>query len=149
NIFAEIVDRIGVSWDVWYGRLKAYKDRKGHCRVPADYRAEGYNLGQWVSEQRKREAKLSDDRRRRLDELRFVWDPYEADWEEGFSYLIRYLKRVGNCRVPLRHNEDGYSLGQWVGEQRRREAELSDERRRRLDELGFVWDPFEADWEKG
>ena len=29
NIFVEVVDRIGVSWDEWYGRLKRYKDREG------------------------------------------------------------------------------------------------------------------------
>jgi hypothetical protein len=31
SIFAEVVKAIGVSWDEWYGRLRAYKDREGHC----------------------------------------------------------------------------------------------------------------------
>jgi predicted helicase len=34
-IFAEVVDKIGVTWDEWYGRLAVYKEREGHCRVPA------------------------------------------------------------------------------------------------------------------
>jgi predicted helicase len=49
NIFAEIVDRIGVRWDVSFGRLKAYKERVGNCLVPREYKeADGYNLGGWV-----------------------------------------------------------------------------------------------------
>jgi hypothetical protein len=49
NIFAEIVDRIGVSWDEMFGRLKAYKDREGHCRVPQASIVNGFNLGLWVA----------------------------------------------------------------------------------------------------
>jgi hypothetical protein len=143
NIFAEIVDRIGVSWDVWYGRLKAYKDREGHCRVPVhNCKDGGHNLGAWASTQRYHKNELSSERRRRLDELGFVWDPREADWEEGFSHLKQYKERVGDCR-----KEDGYNLGAWVSNQRHHEP--SSERRRRLDELGFVWKPFASDWEEG
>jgi superfamily II DNA or RNA helicase len=149
NIFAEIVDRIGVSWDVWFGRLKAYKDRESHCRVPARYIEDGYNLGTWVGNQRSYKNELSGERRRRLDDLGFVWDAREADWEEGFSYLKRYKDRVGNCRVPTSCKEDGYSLGTWVGYQRSHRTELSSERQRRLEELGLVWDVREADWEEG
>jgi len=153
NIFAQIVDSIGVSWDVWFGRLKAYKERVGSCRVPSDYKeADGYKLGTWVSNQRSLRTKLSDERRRRLDELGFVWSPYEADWEEGFDHLAQFKARVRNCLVPaLYRGPDGYRLGAWVVDQRQqgRKGIRSPERRRRLDELGFVWNPREADWEEG
>ena len=49
NIFAEVVKAIGVSWDVWYGRLRAYNDREGHCLVPTKYKEGKYLLGAWVS----------------------------------------------------------------------------------------------------
>src|SRR5262249_16189091 len=52
NIFAEIVDRIGVSWDEWYGRFQLYSQREGHCRVPQGHRENGFGLGHWVSVQR-------------------------------------------------------------------------------------------------
>jgi predicted helicase len=45
NIFAEIVDCIGESWDVWFGRLRSYKDREGHCLVPTKYKEGKYFLG--------------------------------------------------------------------------------------------------------
>ncbi len=38
NIFAEIVDRIGVSWDVSFGRLKAYVERVGNGRIQKEYK---------------------------------------------------------------------------------------------------------------
>jgi hypothetical protein len=67
-----------------------------------------YNLGAWVSNQRSHKN-LSSERRRRLDELEFLWDAQDADWEEGFSHLKQYKERVGDCRVPQRYKEDGYN----------------------------------------
>src|SRR5262249_20232898 len=126
-----------------------YKDRVGHCRVPQRHRENGFRLGQWVTVQRVNIEKISTERRRRLDELGFIWDPIEADWEERFSYLKIYNERVGHCPVPTRQRENGFRLGQWVSVQRQNKDKMTSERRQRLDELGFVWDVLEADWEDG
>jgi hypothetical protein len=147
NIFAEIVDCLGESWDVWFGRLKLYKERHGDCRVPQRYKEDGYNLGAWVSNQR--HHGLSSERRCRLDELEFIWDPFDDDWEEGLGHLKHYKERVGDCRVPKQYERDGFKLGAWVSKRRSRKSQLSSERVRRLDELGFEWDPLEVDWERG
>jgi superfamily II DNA or RNA helicase len=149
NIFAEIANKIGVSWDEMYGRLQAYKEREGHCRVPATHTENGFGLGAWVKWQRWRKDTLSEERRKRLDELGFVWDAPEADWEEAFSYLKAYKEREGHCRVPSNHTENSFRLGEWVRRIRWRKDTLSEERRKRLDELGFVWDALEAYWEEG
>jgi hypothetical protein len=149
NIFAEIANAIGVSWDEMYGRLKAYKEREGHCRVPATHTENGFRLGGWVKWQRWRKDTLSEERRKRLEELGFVWDTLEAAWEENFSYLKAYKKREGYCRVPSNHIENGFRLGEWVRRHRWRKDTLSEERRQQLDELGFVWDALEAYWEEG
>jgi hypothetical protein len=129
--------------------LRHYKERVGDCRVPKKYEEDGFRLGTWVSKQRSRKSELSSERVRRLDELGFEWDPMEADWEGGFGYLKRYKERVGDCCVPLHHYENGFNLGKWVSKRRSRKSKLSSERVGRLDELGFIWDPFEADWEAG
>ena len=150
NIFAEIVDRIGVSWDVWYGRLKAYKDREGHCLVPANHRENGCRLGQWVEVQRqyKKDDALSGERRRRLDELGFVWNARDAAWEEGFSYLMRYKNRIGHCVVPYGYVESEFKLGFWVANQRAKADLMPLVRRQQLDGIGFVWEPFENAWDQ-
>jgi hypothetical protein len=98
-----------------------------------------FHLGQWVRTQRTRKV-IPSDQRRRLDDLGFDWkNPYEAKWEEGFSRLQLFKEREGHCRVPLGYQENGFRLGTWVGKQRAKKDKLSDQRRRRLNELGFVW----------
>jgi hypothetical protein len=153
SISIAVVDRIGISWDEWYGRLKAYTQREGHCRVPQGYcdSSSGYRLGSWVSDQRKYKEILSPERRQRLDALGFVWHKLEAQWEEGFRCLEHYRREKGDCRVPDRYRDpaSGFRLGQWIGVQRKTQATMSPERRARLDALGFVWDALTTQWEEG
>ena len=112
---------------------------------------DGFRLGRWVIKQRqsKNQETLPEARRQQLDELGFVWDPVETDWAEGFRYLTIYKEREGHCRVPPKHMENGFRLGQWVGVQRGNADTLSASRRQQLDELGFVWDVLGTVWEKG
>ena len=153
SISVALVDRIGISWDEWYGRLVKYKKREGNCLVPALHNDNGYPLGQWVSKQRvaKKKNLLAPDRIKRLDDLGFMWDPHKADWEEGYAHLVTYKKREGHCLVPQDYKEDGYPLGQWVSKQRiaKKKNLLAPDRIERLDALGFVWDPLAAAWEEG
>jgi len=146
NIFVSAVDRLGSSWDEWFGRLRVFKEREGHCRVP---RTGGYPLGIWVKSQRRRKENLSRDRIRRLDAIGFVWDPHHEQWEEGFDYLLQFKEREGHCRVPARMSEGGYPLGRWVGTQRSEKEKLSSDRIKRLDTIGFVWDVLHEQWEEG
>src|SRR6266536_5817062 len=88
-------------------------------------------------------------RRRELDQLEFVWDPFDADWEDGFRCLTVYREREGHCRVPARHRENGFPLGTWVSNKRKAKDSMRVDHRLRLNQLGFVWDPFQVDWEEG
>jgi hypothetical protein len=45
--------------------------------------------------------------------------------------------------------EDGFRLGQWVSIQRVQQNKMPQERKARLDGLGFVWDALAAKWEEG
>ena len=149
NIYAEIVDSIGVSWDEWYGRLVAFKEREGHCRVPDGEIVDGFNLGSWVAVQRRNRGSLSAERIRRLDDIGFVWDPFNEKWEEGFSHLKAFKECKGHFRVPRGKVVDGVNLGNWVQVQRRNREGLSAERIQRLDEIGFIWDALTERWEEG
>src|SRR5262249_28161806 len=119
------------------------------CNVPATYKENGYHLGRWVVRQRTNQNLLSKERRRRLDELGFDWAPYESLWEKGFSHLKLYKERVGDCRVPFNHIENGFKLGSWANTQRTNKNSLSDEHRQRLEEIGFIWDLRSANWDEG
>ena len=76
-------------------------------------------------------------------------DALAAQWEEGVRFLELFRQREGHCRVPQKHREQGYRLGAWVHNQRKEKDTMLPERRARLDMLGFVWDPFTAQWEIG
>jgi predicted helicase len=144
------LDDIGFEWDPfetdWAEGLRhliTYKEREGHCRVPPNHMENGFSLGQWARVQRRNADTLSAPRRQQLDELGFVWDflgdPHEADWEKGLRHLTIYKEREGHCRVPTTYKENGFSLGQWVHNQRTNKDGLSKERRQELEKIGFAW----------
>ena len=89
------------------------------------------------------------EKRERLDALGFVWDKLKQKWEDNFSALKIFKEREGHCRVPYEHTENGYPIGQWIVSLRSRISELSDDRCRSLDEMGFVWDARNYRWEEG
>ena len=128
---------------------KRYKQREGHCRVPQEYKENGFSLGAWVSAQREAREALSPERKARLDGLRLDWDPLSAQWEEGFDHLKVFKQREGHCRVAQKHRGNGFPLGVWANTQRRNKEKLTVDRRDKLDKLGFVWDPLSAQWEEG
>jgi len=72
NIFARVVDRLGLSWDEYYGKLVAYKRIYGHCDVP-DKWGKDRSLGIWVGNQRqkRKRAELSVNQITRLEKLGF------------------------------------------------------------------------------
>jgi hypothetical protein len=70
-----------------------------------------------------------------------------ARWERGFAALSRFREREGHCRPSRYHVEGKFDLGQWVSIQRYRKDDLSVERKRRLDRIGFIWNWNEYRWE--
>jgi hypothetical protein len=133
------------NWEDGFAALVKFKQREDHCRVPPKHIEGDYKLGIWVSTQRTYANKMPPDRKSRLDKLGFVWDPYGLDWENGYAALVKFKQREDHCRVPPKHIEGDYKLGVWVVRQRAAAEKLLPERRRRLDELGFVWDSFGPD----
>jgi superfamily II DNA or RNA helicase len=148
SIGIQILDRLGVSWDRWFGLLQKFYAREGHSLVTRDHKESGLNLGNWASNQRKNVSRLATERIERLNSLGFVWDPYSDQWEKAYTALVKYAKREGNTLVPHRHSEDGINLGVWAGTQRAEKESLSPERIKRLNLIGFSWDPHSHQWEK-
>jgi hypothetical protein len=69
-----------------------------------------------------------------------------GQWFQRFHELVEYKERFGSCHVP--HNwELNVPLAQWVKRQRYqytlrdegKHSTMTDERKRALDEIGFIW----------
>ena len=149
SIGVEIADRIGRSWDEWFGLLLRFKEREGHCRVIQQYSEGTFKLGAWVSNQRAMRDVMLAQRRESLDAIGFDWDGHGAVWEEGFAALLKFKEREGHSRAPWKHVESGFKLGVWVNSQRVRWDIMPPERRERLDAVGFDRDLLTAQWENG
>ena len=150
SISAACVDRLGVTWDERYGELKAYREEFGNCNVHQK-KSEHRDLGLWVTVQRRNYSgdKLSRNRLDKLNEIGFLWNALESRWEEMFGALTDYKNVHGDCNVPSSWPENPH-LANWIGTQRQnmKSGLLSDERFKRLDALGFIWDTLEATWEE-
>ena len=129
------------AWQRGFSALKKFKRRKGHCRVPRRYLEGNYKLGQWVAVQRYSKDTLTPKRKARLNALGFMWSRRDWFWEQGFAALKAFKTRKGHCHVHARHIERDLKLGYWVSTQRRNKNTMSKEHKRRLDRIGFIWQP--------
>ena len=120
----------------------AYKEKYGNCSVPRNLKNK--QLSGWVGAQRanKKKGVLDRERVKRLDELGFSWDQKEEYWEQRFQELVDYKEKHRDCLVPDKW-EENKQLSGWVGAQRanKKKGVLDRERVKRLDELGFSWNP--------
>jgi hypothetical protein len=146
SIYVEVIDRLGRSWDEWYGRLIKFKEIEGHCRVNDNYVDGTYRLGKWVQKQRTKKNTLDDIHLKKLDDIGFIWDARLDNWQEGFDALIEYKNEYGDCLVPALYKVDNFYLGRWVSNQRTRKNITAENRIALLNAIGFVWDVLNANW---
>ena len=83
-----------------------------------------------------------------LEEIGFDWGTRygEVVWEQHFGKLVGFKHTHGHCRVPTKDPQHK-TLGRWVSEQRNlfKRNELSEARRRPLDDVGFVFGCYSQD----
>lgn len=157
------------QWEERYDELVAFKEEAGHCVVPKNHGP----LGSWVRYQRhlRKEqwdsesvgglgtgrdgiggppetegsgALLSKERVDRLDQLGFVWDVHQWQWNQTFHELLDYRAANGNTNVPMSHG----GLGLWVFNQRAHHnshkrgtpSHMTQERYELLDSIGFEFE---------
>ena len=145
------------QWQAMLETLRKFRSEHQHCRVPSKW-PRNPKLASWVATQRARKASgiLSAERIAALDALGFSWRVGSSDrvssvkaWEAAFEMLKKYKGSHGNCLVPQRFKENR-RLADWVSEQRiaHNKGRLEAERMRRLEELGFDWNPVSTKWEE-
>lgn len=130
-------DPLQFKWDCMFAELLAFKAAHGHANVPINGTTD---LDAWVGRQRKAKSsgQLSEERIASLNEVGFDWDPFESQWEEGFSMLLAYRYEHDHVNVPQRPISQ---LGRWVRGQREAvtNGRLTPEHQTRLNEIGFMW----------
>mmetsp|Transcript_2229 Transcript_2229/g.3109 ORF Transcript_2229/g.3109 Transcript_2229/m.3109 type:complete len:1249 (+) Transcript_2229:135-3881(+) len=139
-----------VSWDEMFQRLVCYKQVHGDCLVPNRYNVDP-KLGYWVSDQRKRKAKLAQSRIDRLESVGFKWRAdkmrHAGNWHAMYEKLLAYKELNGDCRVPQFYPPEP-KLRNWVDNQRKRKNKLTPERKGLLDKMDFPWSASERNaWE--
>ena len=149
NALGFVWDPHAEFWEEGFSKLQQFKEREGNCRVPGKHKEGDFRLGVWVGNQRSYKDTLTSERIERLNALGFVWDVSAEQWEEGFSKFLQFKEREGHCRVPQKHKEGDFRLGNWVSVQRTNKDTLTPERIKRLNTLGFVRDPLTDQWEEG
>lgn len=132
----------GILWHTRFAALARWKSNHGSCNVP---KAEGV-LGRWVVRQRElfKKGTLAVERKNLLNNLAFVWNTNHAAWQSKYHLLKQYNDARGHCCVPMSDPQ----LGMWVAKMRgnKRRGKLCQERVRRLDEIGFIWNTAETEW---
>lgn len=139
-----VVARIVDAWDIYFPDLVRFKEKHGHCDVPA---GEG-PLAHWVRNMRsyRGQGLLTEDRIRLLDRLGFIWNLNAYRWARRLEEFREWVRREENCdksKMPV-------ELGNWVTIQRirRRQGKLSAEEISALQDAGMVWDPLDRVWQE-
>lgn len=141
------LDELGMIWDelrwrrqVLLDELRAYRAEYGHLRVPQAYvTPDGYPLGKRTAGLRTGGLAVDDEFRGLLDELGMVWNRHDARFQDGLAAACRFHAGNGHLDVPKSYvDPDGYRLGLFV-EYYRVAAQVPDDRRAALDQLGIRW----------
>jgi superfamily II DNA or RNA helicase len=151
------LERLYTPWDAAFGRLKAFRDRFGHCNVKNCWEEDPV-LARWVNQQRVRRTRglLSAERIALLEKIGFAWEwrklRANETWMKWYRELEAYAREHGNPHVPSTHAKT--KLAGWVwGQRLRRDGPyggyppLTDEQIALLDKLGFRWDANEGKWD--
>jgi len=87
-----------------------------------------------------------------LDDIGFDWNPRNSRWNSMYEELKAYKEKYGNTLVP----HANFGLGSWVKRQQVQysiyskgdaaKSELTEDRVRLLNELGFIWSRRNNTW---
>ena len=145
------------AWQSMLYNLLAYKVNHNN-QTNVKYEKENtqeHSLYLWLQNQRKhykyfidgKQSFLNEERVKILECVGVEWNVRgDVFWENMYEKLREYKKTHGDTLVP-RKWEKNKKLGEWVTDQRRqhkykisnKSSLLTDERERKLNEVGFIW----------
>ena len=109
------------EWERHFGQASAYFAAHGSLNVPSG------PLWQWLRKQRRayrglENEPLTEERIHRLESIGMEWTTdYERRWQAGYAAASQYYRQHGRLDVKTGYvTEQGYPLGSWLYEQKRR-----------------------------
>lgn len=155
SIGVEVGDRLGESWDYWFGLLLKWRVLTGKFTPAVEEMFEGKKLGIWVASQRSNFSRGTLALRRidMLSELPgWSWNVVKDRWSKGLNELRLYSEKFGHACPPDKYVSDaGFKLGSWAKSRRldRQKGRISDERIRQLEAVhGWSWSPDRDNWNR-
>jgi hypothetical protein len=125
------------SWDESYELASNFYNKFKNLDINRSFKSDdgmnfdqyGYALGEWIVAQRKMYNKglLEVDKIKKLNKIGMIWS-YRKSFDDVYEMAKNYYNKNGNLRVPynyktndgLEFSLDGYSLGSWIIQQRRK-----------------------------
>lgn len=108
------------AWNQWFSLLLSYKSEFGNLAVSKKCIYKGLNLGRWCLTTRKYYNKhtLTEDKINRLNEIGFVWDLLEYEWNRRYEQYKRYVVETASPSIARRTDYEGEHLGAWISTQK-------------------------------
>lgn len=150
-----IWSKLNYYWEKNFSAAVKYYRENGNLIVPSNFVSDdGVRLGRWISKLRKlREGKgkgipPTPEQIKRLDDIGMVWElNITRKWDNAYIFAQRYFEEHGDLLVPASYKtETGFSLGQWVRNQRKAfsNGNINKTRERLLNRIGMVWNPLDS-----
>jgi hypothetical protein len=149
-------------WEKHYASLVEFQEQHGHTMIPPSY--DDVSLRQWILQQRRRMATvmMKIDQKRpistidldhleRLKKLNFVFNAHDYKFDCSVKKLEEFRSKYGHTKVTESQDPHLYSF---VRRQRElykailnsnEKNSLSSKRIEKLNKIGFIWCPREAD----
>ncbi len=166
QIIKYVFDRLKMTWDDYYELAKKYYEHYGNLGIPFKFKtSDGINedangfikLGVWLSIQRCNYESLSEEKKKKLEEIGFIKNLLEYKWNRNYELAKKYYEYYGNSdiRIEFKTNdginyaENGeVKLGIWLSTQRYNYESLSEEKKAKLKEIGFIEDLYKNQWNR-
>lgn len=134
-------------WEDGFRHAERYFKEHGVLDASYSYKTDdGFNLGLWLSRQRKklnidRPDDQQQERIKRLNSIGMLWKKKVNDWETSISIAKDYFDEFGNIDIRQSLVYHDFWLGEWIIRQRKlyRDNALSDEQISELNALNMNW----------
>ncbi len=89
--------------------------------------------------------------------IRYMFDRLKMTWDDYYKLAKKYYEHYKNLEIPIffktsdgiNYNENGeVNLGNWIATQRQNYENLSEDKKKRLSEIGFIKSILEEQWNR-